>query len=67
VSKQFFTGCLSVLLFFDEEYILISTRYQLHSISATTQCPSDNTDAHNHKKGENLQKKKSPATMINSL
>jgi hypothetical protein len=44
------------MLFFDKKYILISTEYQLHSVSATTQCPIDNTDAHNQKKEEELQK-----------
>jgi hypothetical protein len=32
--------------FFDKEYILISRRYQIHIASATTQCPSGNTDVH---------------------
>jgi hypothetical protein len=42
------------LHFLDKEYILISRRYQLHPASATTQCPSGNTDAHSQLK----QKKK---------
>jgi hypothetical protein len=40
--------------FLDKEYILISSRYQLHPASATTQCPSGNTDAHSQKKEEEL-------------
>jgi hypothetical protein len=36
--------------FLDKEYILISSRYQLHPASTTTQCPSGNTDAHSQKK-----------------
>jgi hypothetical protein len=46
--------------FFDKEYILILRGYQLHPASATTQCPSGNTDAHNQKKEEELQKRKIP-------
>jgi hypothetical protein len=42
--------------FLDKEYILISSRYQLHSTSATTQCPSNNTDAHSQKKKKNYRK-----------
>jgi hypothetical protein len=51
---------LSRHIFLDKEYILISSRYQLHPASATTQCPSGNTDAHSQKKEEELQKKKKP-------
>jgi hypothetical protein len=48
------------LHFFDKEHILISRKYQLHPASATTECLSDNTDAHN-------QKKKEVAAVINFL
>jgi hypothetical protein len=54
--------------FFNKEYILISRQYQLHPASATMQCPSGNTDAHNKKEEKELQKKnKSLATVINFL
>jgi hypothetical protein len=46
--------------FFDKEYILILRGYHLHLASTTTQCPSGNTDAHNQKKEEELQKRKIP-------
>jgi hypothetical protein len=36
-------------LVFNKEHILISRRYNLHLAYATTQCPSDNTDAQNKK------------------
>jgi hypothetical protein len=53
--------------FFDKGNILISIKYQLHPASATTHCLSDNTDAHSQKKKEELQKRKSPTTVIKSL
>jgi hypothetical protein len=43
--------------FFLQEYILISQRYQLHTGSATTHCPSSNMDANNQKKKNNDNKK----------
>jgi hypothetical protein len=45
------------LSFFDKEYTLISSRYQLHLASATTQYPSGNTDAHNPNKKKIYSKK----------
>jgi hypothetical protein len=46
------------LFFLDKEYILISSRYQLHLASATTQCPSGNTDAHSQKRRRRITEKK---------
>jgi hypothetical protein len=54
-AKLMITG--SSLDFFDKEYILISRRYQIHSASATTLCPSGNMDTHNQKK-KNYRKEK---------
>jgi hypothetical protein len=42
-------------------------RYELHPAFATMQCPSGITDAHCQKEEEELQKRKSPATVINFL
>jgi hypothetical protein len=53
--------------FFDKEHMLISRRYQLHPTYATTQCPSDNMDAHNQKRRIRITKKKSLAKVINFL
>jgi hypothetical protein len=47
------------MFFLDKEYILISRRYQLHPASATTQCPSGNTDAHSQlKQNKKYEKEK---------
>jgi hypothetical protein len=53
-------------LVFDKEHILILRRYQLQQASSTMQCPSGNTDAHNQKNEDELQKE-SPAIVINFL
>jgi hypothetical protein len=45
------------LYFLDNEYILISSRYQLHSASTTTRCPCDIADVHNQIKEEIIKKK----------
>jgi hypothetical protein len=60
-------ACVTFFDFFDKEYILILRKYQLHSANATMQYPSSNMDAHSHKKENELQKKKSSATVINYL
>jgi hypothetical protein len=49
----------SELYIFDQEHILISRRYQLHSAFATTHCPSGIIDAHNPKKRRITIKEKS--------
>jgi hypothetical protein len=46
--------------FLDKEYILISKRYQIHLISATTQCPNGETDAHSQLEEEIHKKRKVP-------
>jgi hypothetical protein len=35
-----------MIFFFNKEHILISRRYQLHSVSVTTHCPNVIIDAH---------------------
>jgi hypothetical protein len=62
-AEYYIVGCATANFFFDKEHILILRRYQLHSASATTQCPSSNTNAHSKKKSY----KKSLATVVNSL
>jgi hypothetical protein len=56
---------LNHVYFLDKKYILISQRYQLHPVFATTQYPNGIMDAHNQKTQEEL--KKSPAIVIYSL
>jgi hypothetical protein len=46
--------------FFDKEHILISRRYQLHPVSATTPCPNNIKNAHSQKKEKNYKKRKVP-------
>jgi hypothetical protein len=60
-------GLLFSFSFLDKEYILILRRYQLYPVSATTQCPSGNTDAHGQlKQKKKYEIEKSPALAINS-
>jgi hypothetical protein len=47
-----------LLIFFYKKYILISIRYQLYPVSATTQYFNSITDAHSQKK-KSYNKKKS--------
>jgi hypothetical protein len=55
------------LIFFEKVHILVSRRYQLHSASATTHCPSGITEAHSQKRKKNYKKRKVPLQRSTTL